>query len=146
MSRALMIDPIIGLACGVTHFGLDFRLSEIRFLPQLFLIKPPKVSTKWHCRLNESTSFNSQGMILNGFQKINSIDTQALQTSPNDIWYGLSHMWVRITSATKFRWNRCSSWQCLEHSWSTQSSALPVAWPIYTTPCQSTFANHPSKR
>ena len=70
MSRALMIDPIIGLACGVTHFGLDFRLSEIRFLPQLFLIKPPKVSTKWHCRLNESTSFNSQGMILNGFQKI----------------------------------------------------------------------------
>ena len=24
-----MIDPIIGLACGVTHFGLDFRLSEI---------------------------------------------------------------------------------------------------------------------
>jgi hypothetical protein len=41
-----MIDPIIGLACGVTHFGLDFRLSEIRFLPQLFLIKPPKVSTK----------------------------------------------------------------------------------------------------
>ena len=24
-----MIDSIIGLACGVTHVGLDFRLSEI---------------------------------------------------------------------------------------------------------------------
>ena len=29
MSRALMIDSIIGLACGVTHVGLDFRLSVI---------------------------------------------------------------------------------------------------------------------
>ena len=29
MTGALMFDSIIGLACGVTHVGLDFRLSEI---------------------------------------------------------------------------------------------------------------------